>query len=74
MHTKLKKAAKCDNTECCDVAEKAGRRVRELVNAADKDIHEVADKAAAEIREKPLQSGALAVGVGLLLGLLLRRR
>ena len=73
MLNDIKKESRTGN-ECCNMAEKAGRKVRELVDTTDKDINEVVAKTAAEIRRQPLQAGAIAVGIGFLLGTLFNRR
>jgi len=56
-----------------DVANKAGRKVRSLYEAATKELSADADIVATQIRKNPVQSTAIALGAGFLLGALLRR-
>ena len=55
-------------------AHEAGRKARELIDGA---THEARDAVAAtekQIRKNPLAAGAIAAGIGFLLGALLRRK
>jgi ElaB/YqjD/DUF883 family membrane-anchored ribosome-binding protein len=54
-------------------ANKAGRKVRDLYNAASKEIGDDIDIVTSQIRKKPVQSSMIALGAGFLLGALLRR-
>ena len=54
-------------------ANQAGRKVRSLFNSASDDISEASDKVTAEIRSNPVRSSMIALGVGVVLGALLRR-
>jgi ElaB/YqjD/DUF883 family membrane-anchored ribosome-binding protein len=49
------------------------RSVREIASEAGKQISHGADVTSDYVKEKPLQSVAIAAGIGLLLGALLRR-
>lgn len=55
------------------IAERAGKQVRHFIDTAEHQLHDVSDKVSSEIRQHPLRSGAIAVGAGVLLGMLLRR-
>jgi ElaB/YqjD/DUF883 family membrane-anchored ribosome-binding protein len=56
-----------------DVANQAGRKVRSMYNAASDEISQASDKVTTEIRSNPVRSSMIALGVGVLLGALLRR-
>lgn len=85
---KIKAAHKCvsktgDKEYCCatrktedelyDVAREAGRQMRSFINSADKEISGATDFVVTNIKEKPVQSGAIVLGIGVLLGFLFRR-
>ncbi len=55
------------------VANKAGRKVRDLYNAASEEISSDIDIVTSQIRKKPVQSSMIALGTGFLLATLLRR-
>ncbi len=54
-------------------ANEAGRKVRSMVNAASDEISHASEKVNGEIRSNPVRSSMIALGVGVLLGALLRR-
>lgn len=56
-----------------EVANKAGRKVRGFINTASDEITHARDTVTSEIRSNPVQSSLVALGVGYLLGALLRR-
>ena len=56
-----------------ETANKAGRKVRELVHNANDEIVHAKDVVTTQIRNKPVQSSMIALGVGVVLGALLRR-
>lgn len=56
-----------------ETAAKAGRAVRGYIDTANEEIHQVSDKVAQEIRTNPVRSSLIALGAGVLLGVLLRR-
>lgn len=56
-----------------EAANSAGRKVRSAFNAASDEMSHVSDKVTAEIRTNPVQSSVIALGVGMLLGMLIRR-
>jgi len=57
-----------------DIARAAGRSSRTLIDAASHELEGSAHSVAEAIREKPFQSGAIALGLGVLLGMFFRRR
>jgi ElaB/YqjD/DUF883 family membrane-anchored ribosome-binding protein len=54
-------------------ANNAGRKVRSLYTAASDEMAHTRDKVTGEIRSNPVRSSVIALGVGVLLGALLRR-
>jgi ElaB/YqjD/DUF883 family membrane-anchored ribosome-binding protein len=61
------------NNDLHNAANQAGRKVRSMVNAASDEISHAGDKVTTEIRSNPVRSSMIALGVGVLLGALLRR-
>ncbi len=55
------------------VANEAGRKIRSLYNSASEEISQAGDKVSAEIRTNPVRSSMIALGLGVLLGALIRR-
>ena len=55
------------------VANQAGRKVRSLYNTASEEITHATDTVTSEIRSNPIRSSAIALGAGLLIGMLIRR-
>jgi len=56
------------------VAHAAGEKLREVVDSAREETQDIAEATERRIKEKPVQSSLIALGVGLVLGALLRRR
>lgn len=56
-----------------DVANDAGRKVRSFIDSASDELSHAGDKVATQIRNNPVQSSAIALGVGIVIGALLRR-
>jgi len=56
-----------------NAANEAGRKVRNLYNSASDEISHASDKVTAEIRTNPMRSSMIALGIGVVLGALLRR-
>jgi ElaB/YqjD/DUF883 family membrane-anchored ribosome-binding protein len=69
-----------DDKSCADdawattAAHEAGQKLRVVMDKAELEARDVTAAVVSEVRKNPLQSSAIAAGVGLLLGLLLRRR
>lgn len=70
----IKNGAHKVKAELHEMAFEAGQRSREIIDSAEGELADIKKTAAAVIRKKPLQSGVLALGVGVLIGMLLRRR
>jgi len=56
-----------------NAANLAGRKVRSLYNSASDEISHASDTVTTEIRTNPVRSSMIALGIGVLLGALLRR-
>jgi len=54
-------------------ANQAGRKVRSLYNSASDEISYASDTVTKEIRTNPVRSSMIALGIGVVLGALLRR-
>ena len=54
-------------------ANKAGRKMRRYYDAAYDEIHDDYEQVTTRIRSNPVQSSLIALGVGVLLGAVLRR-
>lgn len=54
-------------------AEKAGHDLREFIDHTSDKIHHASDRVVGEIRTNPIRSSAMALGIGVLLGALIRR-
>jgi len=56
-----------------NAANNAGRKVRSMFNTASDDISHASHQVTSEIRSNPVRSTVVALGIGALLGALLRR-
>lgn len=56
-----------------NAAHNAGHSIRSAINSASTELSHAGEVATTEIRTNPVRSSLLALGVGLLLGGLLRR-
>lgn len=54
-------------------ANKAGRQVRGFIDSANEQFSEASEKVTGEIRNNPIRSSAIALGLGFVLGALFRR-
>ncbi|MDD4617082.1 MAG: DUF883 C-terminal domain-containing protein [Alphaproteobacteria bacterium] len=52
----------------------AGHMAKQYVEAGQRGVRKTACALAETIQKKPLQSSAIAVGIGLVMGMLMRRR
>ncbi len=59
--------------ELSAVANQAGRKVRTLINNASDEFAHAKETITSQIRSNPVQSSAIALGVGFVLGALFRR-
>ncbi len=57
-----------------DIANKAGHKLRDIVDYAADETREVRDAVEKQVRSNPVQSTLIAAGVGLFVGLLVGRR
>ena len=66
---------RADGIECGldGLAKKAGRNVRSLFESAGDEVSHMQDSVTYEIRTNPIRATAIALGVGVLLGAVLRR-
>jgi len=69
----LRDATKESRNEIAAYAEKAGREVRHLVDTASDQLGHAGDSITNEIRNNPVRSSSIALGIGVVLGALLRR-
>lgn len=56
-----------------EFANEAGRKARDYFEQANDQLSDATDKLQNEIKENPLRSGLIALGAGVILGMLLRR-
>lgn len=56
-----------------NAAHNAGRKVRSMYNSASDEITHASDVVTGEIRGNPIRSSAIALGLGVVIGALLRR-
>ncbi len=70
---KIQNSAESLNADLHNAATQAGQKVRSMIASANDEISQASDKVTAEIRTHPIQSTVIALGVGVLLGALLRR-
>lgn len=59
--------------ELHSTANQAGRKVRSMYKAASEEVSHASDIVTEEIRLNPVRSSVIALGVGVLLGALIRR-
>lgn len=60
-------------SELTVLAEKAGSEVRHFVDSTSQQFEQVSDRVSHEISNHPVRSAAIALGLGVLLGALIRR-
>ncbi len=69
----VKKAVHDVDNDLHDAANQAGRRVRGMLDNAGDEITHAGNRVSKEIHTNPVQSSLIALGVGVVLGALLRR-
>ncbi|NBX02467.1 MAG: DUF883 family protein [Alphaproteobacteria bacterium] len=69
----LQNAANDVKDDLQNAANQAGRKVRSLYNTASDEISHASETVTTEIRSNPIRSSVIALGVGVLLGALIRR-
>ncbi len=70
--TNLKNLANEKKDDIESAANQAGRKVRKLFNSANNEFSDASDMVTSEIRSNPIRSSAIALGLGVLVGALLR--
>ena len=73
LKSDLQNAADKAETTLRDTAYNAGRKAKEIWGTASDEISQATDTVTTQIRKKPVQSSLIALGAGVILGLLLRR-
>ncbi len=69
----VKSAAADLRDELDSVAATYGRKARELLETAQGEFEDVSDTVSKEISANPLRSGLIALGLGVVIGALIRR-
>ena len=69
----LRDASKDSRNELSAYAEKAGRGVRQAIDSAHDQLSQAGDRVTSEIRNNPIRSSAIALGLGVVVGALMRR-
>ncbi len=59
--------------DLCATANNAGRKVRGFMHSAGEEFSHATDVVSTQIKDKPIQSSLIALGVGFVLGVLFRR-
>ncbi len=54
-------------------ANKAGHKVRDFIDSASEELVHTTETVTTRIKDKPVQSSLIALGIGFMLGTLLRR-
>jgi ElaB/YqjD/DUF883 family membrane-anchored ribosome-binding protein len=71
--SKFKNSDYDKNGDVRNSAHQVGRKVRDMFNTASDEISQANDKVISEIRTNPVRSSIVALGVGMLIGAVLRR-
>lgn len=69
----LKNSANEAGHELHNAANQAGRKVRSMYNTASDEITHASEQVTSEIRANPMRSSLIALGAGVILGVLLRK-
>ena len=64
----------CGNDKYSEVAQIAGQKLREVIDSTTEEARNATAITIKQARQHPVQFGAIAAGIGLLAGLLLKRR
>jgi ElaB/YqjD/DUF883 family membrane-anchored ribosome-binding protein len=67
-------AANAVKDDLADVARRTGHHARELADSAGHNFSDIGQTLSHKIRDKPVQSSMIALGVGLVVGMLYSRR
>jgi ElaB/YqjD/DUF883 family membrane-anchored ribosome-binding protein len=57
----------------CDLAYKTGKTMNEALSSAQDSIHQAKETVSTRINQNPLQSAMVGFGIGVMIGLLIRR-
>jgi len=71
---KLKDLAQRFHNDPEGTAHQVGRELRALLDSAGDNLHDAGETITAKIRQKPVESTMVGLGIGALIGLLLGRR
>lgn len=74
MFSVTKDKSCCTEDNVSVLAGKAGHKLREVVDAASDEARSAKATVIKEVRQHPLQAGAIAAAIGFVFGFLLRRR
>ncbi|MFM9889682.1 MAG: glycine zipper domain-containing protein [Rickettsiales bacterium] len=69
----VREAARSGRNDVTDYAEKAGHEVRKFIDDTTDQMSDARERLTNEIHDHPLRSSAVALGIGVLLGALIRR-
>jgi ElaB/YqjD/DUF883 family membrane-anchored ribosome-binding protein len=69
----LRSAVNDATVDLQSAANQAGRKARDIYNTASNEITHASDKFTNEIRSNPIRSSAIALGIGVVLGAIIRR-
>ena len=74
MFSATKEKSSCTKDDVAVLANKAGHKLREVIDTATDEVRDASTNVIKEVRQHPVQSSAIAAGIGFVLGFLLRRR
>lgn len=74
MFSATKDKSCCTKDEVTVFANKAGHKLREVIDTASDEARDAQATLIKEVRQHPVQSSAIAAGIGFVLGFLFRRR
>lgn len=69
----LRDATRETRHDLSEYAEKAGREVRQFIDTTSDQLSHAGDRVKDEITNHPYRSSAIALGIGVMLGALIRR-
>jgi ElaB/YqjD/DUF883 family membrane-anchored ribosome-binding protein len=64
----------CSTNDLSATAHKAGHKLREVIDTASDEARDATAAVVKQVRTNPVQSSMIAAGIGVLVGLLFRRR
>ena len=72
--SELRSIIKDAKNDLTDLAEKAGRQAREFIDHAGEKVHDASATVKNQVKEHPVKTGLIAVGLGLIARAIFRRR